>query len=301
MTKKWPIQRLEQFCVDGVQEDDELEFKRCSELRPLDRKPKSKIIEEISKDVSAFANANGGTIIYGVCERDDGSRRAAGLDSESAFKVSGGDPTPQWISDVIGGNVDPAPPVYVEDVLLDDNSYLIVVEVSPLQHGCQAKDRRYYRRRSTGREAIRDWEVRELLARRAVASVRVSISYAAGNRMHDRHNYLLVVTITNTSQVRIRDWAVEVNVPPGPYQWMNMTMKPAYWRKNLIRLDGNLPIFPSESQEVIGRRDNPAPYSFTHETLEHVERTDGCVICKVYADDMTPWTEIQPMALLTEF
>ncbi len=49
---------------DGVQESIELDYKRCDSLDRRDSRKKT----ELSKDVSAFANSAGGTLVYGMKE-----------------------------------------------------------------------------------------------------------------------------------------------------------------------------------------------------------------------------------------
>jgi len=70
-----------------------LEYKGAAALAKEDR-PKN----EISKDVSAFANAGGGVIIYGIAENS----------SREADKLEGIDPkmiSKEWLEDVISSRI----------------------------------------------------------------------------------------------------------------------------------------------------------------------------------------------------
>jgi len=61
---EWEEEDIEALIRDGVQESLRLDYKRCAALDK--RNPKSKA--DLSKDVSAFANSAGGTLVYGVVE-----------------------------------------------------------------------------------------------------------------------------------------------------------------------------------------------------------------------------------------
>ena len=56
------LQDIDQLIATQTQESLHLDYK---DSRAIDKSKR----EEISKDVSAFANADGGTIIYGVTEK----------------------------------------------------------------------------------------------------------------------------------------------------------------------------------------------------------------------------------------
>jgi predicted HTH transcriptional regulator len=60
---EWDESDVQSLVDSQVQENAELEYKACA---ALDRTEERR--NEVSKDVSAFANAGGGVIIYGVLE-----------------------------------------------------------------------------------------------------------------------------------------------------------------------------------------------------------------------------------------
>ena len=63
LPRDWKEADILLLITNGVKESLELDYKQCASLQKADGKKK-----EISKDVSAFANSAGGTIVYGMIE-----------------------------------------------------------------------------------------------------------------------------------------------------------------------------------------------------------------------------------------
>lgn len=61
MNNKWSERKILDLINNGIEENLHLEYKSSSSLERTEGKKK-----EISKDISAFANSDGGTIIYGI-------------------------------------------------------------------------------------------------------------------------------------------------------------------------------------------------------------------------------------------
>jgi predicted HTH transcriptional regulator len=89
MSKIWKLEDLNSMITQEVQESLELDYKRSDALKKTDGAKK-----EISKDVSAFANSAGGTIIYGIEEEGHLPKKIdAGLDPNEMSK--------EWLEQVI--------------------------------------------------------------------------------------------------------------------------------------------------------------------------------------------------------
>lgn len=68
--EKWDADSLRTFISAADTERTDFDFKACAALNGTDKKK-----HEAAKDVSAFANAEGGVIIYGAKEIPDGSAK----------------------------------------------------------------------------------------------------------------------------------------------------------------------------------------------------------------------------------
>jgi predicted HTH transcriptional regulator len=87
------VAEIDQLIRDGVQEDLHLDYK---ESPAIDRTKRN----EIAKDISAFANSDGGILIYGIVESNN-------LPVSKDGGVDHGVYTREWLEQVISSNITP--------------------------------------------------------------------------------------------------------------------------------------------------------------------------------------------------
>lgn len=202
---------LERFISNKIEENLHLEYKAAA---ALDRKDVKK--KEITKDVSALANAAGGIIIYGIQEHGDPGllRLPSCLDPVDPVAYS-----KEWLDEIItqiqpiipGIEIIPVP-VTVDGV--SGYCYVVVVPASQTAH--QARDLRYYRRRNFMAEPIEDYEIRELMHRVSVPRLFTDIRYILDAPAYDGSGMItsrISFRITNDSQVMARHYAIAARVP----------------------------------------------------------------------------------------
>jgi hypothetical protein len=154
--EEWDESDLHALIAAGVQESLTLDYKSSDALQRSDGKK-----NEISKDVSAFANAAGGMIVYGVIEKDHLPER---IDD-------GCDPTVitrEWLDQVIKSNIQPRLEGYrIKQIDLANGNAAFVVTVQQARgfgpH--QANDKKYYRRFEFESVAMNDYEIRDVMNR----------------------------------------------------------------------------------------------------------------------------------------
>jgi len=91
----WEEEDIQNLITSGARESQILEFKACDALEKKDSKRR-----ELAKDVSAFANATGGTIVYGLIEsasRHEAERIDHGYDPADISEL--------WIEQVIDSKI----------------------------------------------------------------------------------------------------------------------------------------------------------------------------------------------------
>lgn len=164
MTEPWEWEEgdLEALVTQKAEEGTEIDFKRCAALDLSSGASRTKSKKELSKDVSGFVNAAGGTIVYGMIERDHvADALDAGYDPD--------DVTREWIEQVVNSNVAPRVLGYrVKTVHLSGTRAGRVAYVLWLPQGTtahQANDLLYYRRHGTECLPMEDYEVRDAMHR----------------------------------------------------------------------------------------------------------------------------------------
>ena len=103
----WTEQNLLDLIARQQEEHLQLDFKRSPALARTDREK-----AEISKDISAFANTIGGTILYGIHEAPDPPHAAVGIDPVDPIIF-----TKEWLEQVINSRVHPRiPDIFIDPI-----------------------------------------------------------------------------------------------------------------------------------------------------------------------------------------
>jgi Putative DNA-binding domain len=147
---------LEALHTGNVKEGLHLEYKASD---AIDKASDSKKLE-MARDVSAFANADGGQLVYGMTEKDHGP---AGLDEGVDAKVY-----PEiWFEQVLQQHITPSiARLKPRHVPLGKSMVAVVVDV-PATKGDphQVSDGRYYRRHNFNRLIMEHYEIRDAMRR----------------------------------------------------------------------------------------------------------------------------------------
>lgn len=164
----WTEQDLLQLIKDQVGESLTLDYKESGALQRTDGKK-----NELSKDVSAFANAAGGVLVYGM--REDGHVPIGlddGLDPNEVSK--------EWVEQVVNSRIARRiAGVRVRQVPLSGPqsgrvAYVVYVP-SSTQAPHMAADHRYYKRFNFESVPMEDYEVRDVSRRFAAPELRLGL------------------------------------------------------------------------------------------------------------------------------
>ncbi len=137
-----------------VSESLHLEYKRSDALR------NDKGLSELSKDASAFANSDGGMIIFGIQEN---GHRPIELDDGFAPEEM----SKERIESILLANITPKLPIFevIEiSIPTGNNMYVVAVERSLRPHQ-DRKSFRYHRRYNFQSQPFEDYEIQDLRSR----------------------------------------------------------------------------------------------------------------------------------------
>jgi hypothetical protein len=205
---------LQRLVDEEIQESLTLDYKASPSLA-RDDKPR----DELCKDVSAFANAAGGQIIYGIVEKD---RKPVKVDD-------GSDLSREWIEQVIDSRVQPRldglviTPVPVGS---GRHAYVLTIPQASGRAPHQAPDKKYYKRQNFQSVPMEDYEIRDALRRATTPELYVELSFATGERAQ--------VEFVHQSE-RSKPITLSVIV-------RNRSSQPAYYALVQVGIDADLPL-----------------------------------------------------------
>lgn len=198
--KDWIEADLHELVAIGAREGLRLDFKRSVAL--LAGEP---FKNAISKDVAAFANADGGILVYGVVERDF-------IAAEVDDGIAPGTMTAERLTDIVVGNTDPpvdGVQVHRIGMASGNETYVVGVPAATTRAPHQANDKRYYRRFEAKNQPMADHEVRDLLRRGSTPAPRL-VFRIVGNLIDGLSAFNLQVSITNDSTEPMTHGVIEI-------------------------------------------------------------------------------------------
>lgn len=189
----WTEARLIRLIDEKIRESASLDYKQS---RALAKTGKAKL--DLSKDVSAFANAGGGTLIYGIAENE--RQEPDGLDE-------GIDPlviSKEWLDDVISSGIQrkvEGVRIHVVDLTGERAgrvAYVIEIPQS-MRAPHMSADHKYYKRHNFKSEPMEDYEVRDVALRGSAPRLRATFTfgYQPGEQPQGAHRLPLRVILIN--------------------------------------------------------------------------------------------------------
>lgn len=234
---------IENIIKNNLEESINIEFKSSGALSKQES-----VKKEISKDVSAFANSDGGIIIYGIEENKHVASKLSFIDGNIFTK--------EWIENIIISTIQPKIdnfkiiPIRFED---DIKKSVYVLKIpksnnSPHMNG----DKKYYRRYNFQSVPMEEYEVKNLYNKADIYDLDIENITTKHKVDENTISFDLQVLLINDGNNICSEYKVALdfeNVPPLQITWNNnndiqLTQK----NKNNFKISNNksLPIFPNE-------------------------------------------------------
>ena len=199
MPEQWTLEKINQLITDKVQENIHLDYKAADSLGRGDKKK-----DEITKDVSAMANSDGGIIIYGVKEDQEKKQFPGTIDPINPKEFS-----KEWLEQVINNIQPKIDGIIIYPVTLDDNNVIYVVEIPKSNTAHQSNNKRYYKRFNFESEPMEDYEIRDVMSRNQYPKFELSFYFERTTIINsnntysndEKKEYSLYVTAKNTGFV----------------------------------------------------------------------------------------------------
>jgi hypothetical protein len=202
----WDQEELQRHITERIEEHSELDYKAAASLGKQNDKR-----DEITKDVSAFANSAGGTIIYGIKElAKPNNHLPEKLDPIDRTQFS-----KEWLETIINTIRPRITNVIVTPVSLasGSNDVCYVVEVPQGATAHQARDLRYYRRYNFESVPMEDYEIRDIMNRATVADASIEFGSRLNMSMGTEKHYLFLPRISNSGNQIINNFKLSIVFP----------------------------------------------------------------------------------------
>lgn len=161
------ISDIQNLLINQIEENLHLDYKAADALQKTDGKKK-----EISKDISAFSNSDGGIIVYGVKEFSDTTKKYL---PEKIDPIDRNNISKEWLEQVINSNISPRiDGIKITPITVENEKVIYVVEIPKSNTAHQAGDQRYYKRFNFESVAMYDYEIRDIMNRNKFPKIELS-------------------------------------------------------------------------------------------------------------------------------
>jgi hypothetical protein len=206
----YSIKDIEEILNNNTEESINLDFKRGDALKNVEENKK-----EIAKDVSAFANSDGGLIIYGIAEKN--------YKADSYAFVDGNQITKEWLEQIINSRIHRKIDELTIDPIRIDNTieqtiYVVKIPRS-LNAPHQTSHKKFYKRYNFESVEMEEYEIRNLYTRQDKTSLKIarprifgSPSMSQGEKII-KFRVSMEFNIENTGKMIEKVYKMEIKIP----------------------------------------------------------------------------------------
>jgi len=169
---KYNFEYLQNLIENQIEESLHLDYKASGALAKQNDKT-----TEISKDVSAMANSDGGILIYGIREDENNRHLPKEIDS-----IKRKDFPKEWLEQIIQEKIQPRiDGIKIYSISIDIENVVYVVQIPKSNTAHQAADKKYYKRFNFLSTAMYDYEIRDIFNRAKNPQIELEFKYVHKN------------------------------------------------------------------------------------------------------------------------
>lgn len=256
--EKYDFETIESFIKNSIEESVNIEFKAAGALSKKDADKK-----EVSKDVAAFANSDGGIIVYGISEKNH--------KADSFSFIDGTIFTKEWLEQIISSTIKRnIPDLKIFPIRnkgkIEESLYVVQIP-SSIEAPHMSRDKRFYRRAQFESLMMEEYEVRSLYGRKVKSKIQLN-GYSIKRIDSDNdesYKFNCVVNIVNTGEKAEKDYKVNaylegflenLNISWSSQSYSKNNHSTMYRQKNdrlrtKISCEGFSTIYPNEQLDVL--------------------------------------------------
>lgn len=252
--ESYDIDFLQSLINNEIEESIHIEFKRAEALSKRDAYKK-----EISKDVSAFANSDGGIIVYGIEEIEHKATKFSFVDGNVFTK--------EWLEQIINSTIKRAIPdikifpIRVESQI--EKTVYVVQIPSSIDAPHLTKEKRFYKRYNFQSVEMEEYEIRQLYGRKLKSKLILGdclISPLGNQDEPNKIKYLIEASVINDGEIMEDQYKVNfyfINFIKGvSFNWSQIGSKRNYYYTRMFGTDVKVTsegkaIYPNEVITVL--------------------------------------------------
>lgn len=250
--EEYDMEFIKSLIANEVEESINIDFKASGALSKAEPKKK-----EMSKDVSAFANSNGGIIIYGLNENNH--------KADSFSFIDGNEFSKEWLEMVISSSIQRnIPNLKIFPIRnrgkIEETIYVVQIpESTEAPHICI--DKKFYKRYDFQSKAMEEYEVRNLYGRKIKSKLLLSGYSISHIETNDNKLKLHITTgVLNTGDTSETNYKINAYVrefEPNfcELNWAreNINYSCASFEDRSLKVSnfGTAPIYPDEKIDLL--------------------------------------------------
>lgn len=239
---------IEDLIKNEVEESLHLDYK---EARALGKEETKKA--DITKDVSSFANADGGVIVYGVSEEDHKPKETTPIDGKTFTK--------EWLENVIQQIQPRIDGLKIFPIRIDgdiEKSVYVVQIPRSANAPHMARDHRYYKRINFQSVPMEDYEVKDTYNRVTTPNLVIeNCSIYIEEEIHDHITYHLSAAVLNRGNRACESYKLNFYINNAQFcdiSYKTLEEKNSYTlfddRRIKLSSASQMPIFPKEKIDM---------------------------------------------------